>query len=308
MSKEQSEISDEGSHGMIGGTPAPGEQPLPEEDAAASFAAGLDERRELGGEVNPPEEPSPGEERTRAEVKSLPGREGQVALPEGEEKAARPIPMPGTEDAASGESIPVPAPETPESLDVEGLTAAPMEELPLGEEGGPTAGKLEEAAAAEGEPAQPQVTPPGTGVARGPLSPDDERRLASIAHGSVLLSLVTGLGGIATALVIWLAYRDRSRYVSFQALQAALFQSLILVGAGILTVAAVALWLIALGTLVVLVGLVFVIPAIVLTVAAALLPLAGIVYGIIGAVDTYRGQDFRYWIVGRHIPTDWYDK
>lgn len=53
----------------------------------------------------------------------------------------------------------------------------------------------------------------------------DERVLASLAHGSILLGLFTnGLGGIATSLAIWLTQREKSDYVARQALQALVYQ------------------------------------------------------------------------------------
>lgn len=53
----------------------------------------------------------------------------------------------------------------------------------------------------------------------------EERVLAAVAHGSILLSLLTsGLGGIPVALVIWLTQKEESAYAAFQALQAAVYQ------------------------------------------------------------------------------------
>ena len=54
----------------------------------------------------------------------------------------------------------------------------------------------------------------------------DERLWASLAHASILLSLVTGgLGGIGAALVIWVAHKRKSAYVAAQALQAVVYQA-----------------------------------------------------------------------------------
>lgn len=41
-----------------------------------------------------------------------------------------------------------------------------------------------------------------------PLSPDDERTWAMLAHLSVLLNLVTGFLGIIAALIIYLLYKN----------------------------------------------------------------------------------------------------
>jgi len=52
------------------------------------------------------------------------------------------------------------------------------------------------------------------------LSTSEENTLAMIAHLAILLNLVTGVLGLVVALVIYLAYKDRSRYVAYQSLQA----------------------------------------------------------------------------------------
>ena len=56
------------------------------------------------------------------------------------------------------------------------------------------------------------------------MSAQDERTWSMLAHLSVLLNIVTGIGGPIAALVIWLVYRDRSRRVSFHALQSLWYQ------------------------------------------------------------------------------------
>ena len=55
----------------------------------------------------------------------------------------------------------------------------------------------------------------------------DERMMAGLAHGSILLGLFTnGIGGIAAALVIWITQKEKSDYVAGQALQAMIYQTL----------------------------------------------------------------------------------
>lgn len=54
----------------------------------------------------------------------------------------------------------------------------------------------------------------------------DEKTLAALAHGSILLGIFTsGMGGIITALVLWLIQKEKSTYVTFQALQALVYQA-----------------------------------------------------------------------------------
>ena len=56
----------------------------------------------------------------------------------------------------------------------------------------------------------------------------DEKVLAALAHGSILLGLFTnGVGGIVSALVIWLLQKEKSAYVAAQALQSLVYQTAI---------------------------------------------------------------------------------
>ena len=66
------------------------------------------------------------------------------------------------------------------------------------------------------------------------MSPSDERTWAMLAHLSVLANLITGALGPVIALIIYLVYKDQSRYVADQALQAFLFQLIWWVGGGAL--------------------------------------------------------------------------
>jgi len=124
-----------------------------------------------------------------------------------------------------------------------------------------------------------------------PLSPTDERTWAMLAHLSVLLNLVTGFLGPAAALIIYLVYRERSRYVAYQSLQSLLFQLIWWVGGGIL--AAIA-WSVSGALTVILVGCLLM-P---LALLVSLLPLAALVYGVIAGIQCNAGQDFRYWLIG----------
>jgi len=136
---------------------------------------------------------------------------------------------------------------------------------------------------------QPPTVPPSTKME--PLSPSDERTWAMLAHLSVLLNLVTGFLGIVAALVIYLVYKNRSRYVAYQSMQSFVFQLIWWFGGGILAGIS---WVIT-GTLsVVLVGLL----CIPLSCLISLLPLGAMVYGVIGAIQCNNGQDFRYWLIG----------
>ena len=58
----------------------------------------------------------------------------------------------------------------------------------------------------------------------GTMSLQDERTWSMLSHLSILLNLVTGIGGPVAALVIWLVYKDRSPRVGFHALQSLWYQ------------------------------------------------------------------------------------
>jgi len=126
------------------------------------------------------------------------------------------------------------------------------------------------------------------------LARSEENTLAMFAHLSILLNLVTGFLGLVPALIIYFAYKDRSRYVAYQSLQAVVFQLVYFFGAailaGIVAVVSTPLVLVCIG----LFGLV-------LALLLALVPVGALIYGIVGAVETYHGRDFQYWLVGQWV-------
>src|SRR5919199_4844655 len=68
------------------------------------------------------------------------------------------------------------------------------------------------------EPRLTQV-PVGAG-----MSAQDERTWSMLAHLSVLLNIITGIGGPIAALLIWLVYKDKSQRVAFHSLQSLWYQ------------------------------------------------------------------------------------
>lgn len=145
----------------------------------------------------------------------------------------------------------------------------------------------------------------------------NERSWAALAHASVLVTFVLGIstGGLAAIiaalipLAIWLAFRDRSRFVAFHAMQATVFQigslavwiGLLVLGLAILIPA----WIVTALLLIVLIGFLLLPLALILTIAlpAALitLPFASLGYGLYGAYEVYAGRAFRYWLVADWI-------
>ena len=133
---------------------------------------------------------------------------------------------------------------------------------------------------------------------------DDERRLAALAHASVIANIFN-LAGLFAALLIWALERDRSAYVRAHALQAMLYQGLVL----LLSIVLVALWA---GCLVL-----SLLPAAVrpdlyrssppssfwIALLGFVVPLGfgllATLYGLYGAYQVYRGRAFRYPLAGR---------
>jgi uncharacterized Tic20 family protein len=142
-----------------------------------------------------------------------------------------------------------------------------------------------------------------------PTPTQNEKLLAGLAHGSIVLApLTNGLGGIAASLVIWLVQREKSAYVAGQAVQALAYQALTL----IVTMLAWCCW----GAL----WMVLLLPPILVNPAAyettpppglwiglilMLVPVAiwglTILYGIWGAVRALGGHDFKYAIIGKWL-------
>ncbi len=124
-----------------------------------------------------------------------------------------------------------------------------------------------------------------------PLTESDERTWAMLAHISVLANLVTGFLGPIIALVIYLVFKDRSRYAAYHALQSFVFQMVWWVGMGFV---AGLFWAVSGILTVILIG--FCLMPIACLVS--LVPLGALVYGFIGAIQTSQGQDFHYWLIG----------
>lgn len=121
----------------------------------------------------------------------------------------------------------------------------------------------------------------------GGMSAQDERTWSMLAHLSVLLNIATGIGGPIAALVIWLVYRDRSRRVSFHALQSLWYQ---VAWAVILFVG----WFVTGILSIIFIGLLL-IPVMLI---ATLVPF---VHQCYAAYKVYQGVDYRYPIIADMI-------
>lgn len=144
---------------------------------------------------------------------------------------------------------------------------------------------------------EPQMTPAAVGadIASQVLTPGDEHTWGMVAHLSTYINLLTGFGGPIAALIIYMVYKDRSRYVAYHAMQAMVFQLIWWFGGGALIGL---MWAIVGILSALLVGIVLIPVAIVFTPILALLPVGALIYGTIAAVQVSQGQDFKYWLVG----------
>lgn len=134
----------------------------------------------------------------------------------------------------------------------------------------------------------------------------DERVLAGLAHGSILLGVFSnGVGGIVAALVIWLIQKEKSAYVAAQALQAVVYQAVTFIIAMVAWCCWGMLWM------AMLLPPLFANPAAYETAPPAglwfglllmVVPLGigglTILYGLWGASRCFGGHDFEYVIIG----------
>lgn len=118
------------------------------------------------------------------------------------------------------------------------------------------------------------------------MSVRDERTWSLLSHLSVLLSLVSGIGGPIAALVIWLVYKERSERVAFHSLQSLCYQVAWL---GIFAVYGLVTLVLSVITL----GL----ATVVLVPVAFLLALVPIAHQCYAAYKVNQGVDYRYPIV-----------
>lgn len=122
-----------------------------------------------------------------------------------------------------------------------------------------------------------------------PLTPEQERQWAMIAHLSVLINLFTVFMGTFVPLVIYFLHRDRSRFVAYHSMQSFVMQAICSFGGSLFAV--------------VIGGLSQVVPGIGLiclpiSCLFGVLPLVALVYGAYGGLQINQGKEFKYWMIG----------
>lgn len=127
----------------------------------------------------------------------------------------------------------------------------------------------------------------------------EDRTWAALAHASVVLSaIISGIGGIIAAFIIWLVYKEKSRFVAFHALQSLAFQVvtflIVSVGVGIIWVIGFLFSLLTVG-----VGAIIAVPVMIVAMFAGIAAgIAAFIYQVYGAVQVLNGDSFRYFWVG----------
>jgi uncharacterized Tic20 family protein len=145
---------------------------------------------------------------------------------------------------------------------------------------------------------------------------DDERTWAAIAHGSALLTFLVGglTGGLAVLFMlfiplgIYFAYRQRSEYVAYHALQAFALQVLCTVGwlailVGGMVLGALLCVILAITIIGIPLVIVVALAMALLAVGSLALPFGMPVFGALAAWKAYRGEWYRYPRIG-----DWIDR
>jgi uncharacterized Tic20 family protein len=148
--------------------------------------------------------------------------------------------------------------------------------------------------------------------------PGDEWTAAALAHASILLTLILGVaGGIgaligpAVALAMYFGYREKSRFVTFHALQSFAYQVIgVLLYAVFAAVSAVWIaiaWTVSGLLSAVLIGLLMMPFALLMTLLMVVLlicaPLVWLGYGLYASYQVYQGRNFHYWFIG-----DWIER
>lgn len=129
----------------------------------------------------------------------------------------------------------------------------------------------------------------------------ENRLLAALAHGSVVAQGI----GILVGVLVYITQRDKSRYAAFQALQAAVFQLINL----IITIGLWLFWGACYGiSMIPLIAqmdanpdaappAIFWISLLGMIIPLFYMMLVGF-YGLWGALRTWQGKDFRYFLIG----------
>lgn len=132
----------------------------------------------------------------------------------------------------------------------------------------------------------------------------ENRLLAAIAHGSVVAQGI----GILVGVIVYITQREKSRYVAYQGLQAAVYQLINL----IITIGMWVVWGVLYGLSMIPLMMqvetnpdaappaIFWISMMLMVIPFIYMVLVGL-YGLWGAVRTWQGKDFKYLLIGNWL-------
>jgi uncharacterized Tic20 family protein len=141
---------------------------------------------------------------------------------------------------------------------------------------------------------------------QGSLSNQNDKIMAALAHVSAILPFM----GVIAPIVIWVTQKDKSEYVAFQALQAIIYQLVMILA-----------WFIGMGCYMLsFFGMFLTIPftgssgnpgspvmalgAIIPFFVMGFMFIGGavfVIYGLVGAIQVFQGKDFHYIIIGDRL-------
>jgi len=141
------------------------------------------------------------------------------------------------------------------------------------------------------------------------LPNQNDKIMAALAHVSAILPFM----GVIAPVVIWATQKDKSEYVAFQALQAVAYQLVMIlawfVGMGCYMLSFFTIFLGipfagAGGEVDPSVSPIFMISALFPFLIFGAIFIGGalfVIYGLVGAIQVFRGKDFRYIIIGNRL-------
>lgn len=132
----------------------------------------------------------------------------------------------------------------------------------------------------------------------------ETRLLAALAHGSVVAQGI----GILVGIIVYINQREKSRYVAYQGLQAAVYQLINLIITVVLWLAWGVLYGLSMIPLIMQAETnpdaappaIFWISMILMVIPLVYMVLVGL-YGLWGAVRTWQGKDFKYLLLGNWL-------
>lgn len=132
----------------------------------------------------------------------------------------------------------------------------------------------------------------------------ETRLLAALAHGSVVAQGI----GILVGIIVYINQREKSRYVAYQGLQAAVYQLINLIITVVLWLAWGVLYGLSMIPLIMQAETnpdaappaIFWVSMILMVIPLVYMVLVGL-YGLWGAVRTWQGKDFKYLLLGNWL-------